>query len=57
MKQFWSHRIKKAENIYENILIEIKNFKKFQDDVEKKFCSLEDAIIKSKDASRESMDN
>ena len=46
-----------ADNIYENILIEIKNFKKFQDDVEKKFCSLEDAIIESKDASRESMDN
>ena len=40
-----------------DILIEIKNFKKFQDDVEKKFCSLEDAIIESKDASRESMDN
>ena len=46
-----------AENIYENILIDIKNFKKFQDDVEKKICSLEDAIIESKDASRESMDN
>ena len=46
-----------ADNIYENILIEIENFKKFQDDVEKKFCSLEDAIIESKDASRESMDN
>ena len=46
-----------ADNIYENILIEIKNFKKFQDDIEKKFCSLEDAIIASKNASRESMDN
>ena len=46
-----------ANNIYENILIEIKNFQKFQDDVQKKFCSLEDAIIESKDASRESMDN
>ena len=45
-----------ADNIYENILIEIKNFKKFQDDVEKKFCSLEDAIER-KDASRERMDN
>ena len=45
------------DNIYENILIEIKNFKKFQDDIEKKFCSLEDAIIASKNASRESMDN
>ena len=46
-----------ADNIYENILIEIKNFKKFQDDIEKKFCLLEDAIIASKNASRESMDN
>ena len=46
-----------ADNIYENILIEIKNFKKFQDDIEKKFCSLEDAIIASKNVSRESMDN
>ena len=46
-----------ADNIYENILIEIENSKKFQDDIEKKFCSLEDAIIASKNASRESMDN
>ena len=57
MKQIWSHRIKKAPITYENILIEIKNFKKFQDDIEKKFCSLEGAIIASKNASRESMDN
>ena len=38
---------------YDNTLNEIKNFKKFQAEVESKLCLLEDTIIAGKEASKE----